>query len=215
VTRLRFAAFCALGPCLILAAGPTGGWGFVPAEPVEGGPLLQGTTWIGQGLGHGIWFKHLDDAERLAYLERQTGLQIDPWAAPPGANPRFLTFLVVIENRSDTRMEFNPVHCWLMTNKEEIQTPLSLNDMQFDYRFQGQDLPKAYERVGPVLLDGTVTVEIGEKISGLLVYRTVKPKTKSFTVDTRLTMFNGDVVRFSAHYRRPPKNKEKQERSSS
>jgi hypothetical protein len=185
------------------------GWGFVPAEPVEGGPQLQGTTWIGQGLGHGIWIKHLEDDERVAYLERQIGVAIDPWASPPGEASRFITFLVVLENRSDSRMEFNPIHCWLMTNKEEIQTPMSLSDMQFDYRFNGQDLPKAYEKVRPVLIGETLMIEAGQKVSGLLVYKTVKPKTKSFTVDTRLTMYNGDVVKFTAHYRRPPKHKKK------
>ena len=111
VTRFRFAAVLALCVWLVFATSgltaetdPSPGWGFVPAEPVEGGPALQGTTWVVQGLGHGLWIKHLEDDERLAYLERQTGLAIDPWASPPGESSRFITFLVVVENRSDMRV---------------------------------------------------------------------------------------------------------------
>ena len=216
MTRLRFATFWALGVGLVLAlAGavaapadePAAGWGFVPAEPDSDGPVLQGTTWVSQSLGHGIWFKHLDDDERLAYLERQTGVAVDPWATPEGKEPRFMSFLLILENSSDVRMEFNPLHSWLMTNKQDIQTPMNLTDMSFDYRFNNQDLPEAYEKVRPVLLGETRTVEVGEKISGLLVYKVVRSRTKNFTIDVRLTLHNGDVVRFAARYRRPPKEK--------
>ena len=190
---------------------PRADWGFEPDLSAEDAPVLQGTTWTEGGKQHAIWLKHLDDAERLAYIERQTGVSIDPFRAKPGHEPRFISFLVVIENRTDSNMEFNPMHSWVMTNKKEIRSPLAMTDLGFDYRMMsGQELPPTYQKIGPALLDLPRTIEPGEKISGLLVYRTFKRKVKRFTVDARLSLSDGEVLKFTAYYRRINAKKGKQ-----
>lgn len=190
---------------------PPGDWGFEPDPSVEDAPALQGSTWTERGQQHSIWLKHLDDAERLAYIERQTGVSVDPFRAKPGQAPRFFSFLMVIENRTASNMEFNPMHSWVMTNKKEIQSPLAMTDLGFDYRMMsGRDLPPTYRRVAPALLDLPRTIKPGEKISGLLVYRSFKRKAKRFTVDAKLSLSDGEVVKFTAYYRRINAKKGKQ-----
>jgi hypothetical protein len=93
-----------------------------------------------------------------------------------------------------------------MTNRKKIETPLGLADLSFLYHAWGSDLPPAYERVGPLLMDRPVVVAAGDSVHGLLVYRNFEPKTRSYHVDVQLTMPDGDVVRFSAPYHRVKRN---------
>ena len=129
-------------------------------------------------------------------------MKIDPYAAPAGKGPRFHSFLLVVKNHSDTAIGFNALDCWLKTNKDKIATPLGLTDMAFDYHMAGKELPPAYERISPVLLEGARTIIPGDSVSGLLVYRFVEPKTKRYHVDVDLIPPSGDIFRFRAPYRR-------------
>jgi len=175
---------------------------FVPHVELRGAPPIQGSTWLAEAPQHALWLKQVDDTERQSYIEHATGLRIDPFGAPPGQAPRFLSFLLVIENRGETPIEFNPLSCWLVTNTKEIQSPIGLNDLAFTYRTQGLELPPAYEKSGPAIFDLPRSIPPGQSISGLLVYRNVKPRTRRFTIDTKLSLGNGEVSRFSAPYRR-------------
>ena len=56
--------------------------------------------------------------------------------------------------------------------------------------------------MGRVLLAHTLSVAPGDSRHGLLVYRAIDPNTKRFKVDVQLVLPSGDVVRFSAPYRR-------------
>jgi hypothetical protein len=113
-----------------------------------------------------------------------------------------MSFLLLIENHSETTVGFNALDCWLKTNREKIGTPLGLTDLSFDYHVAGVDLPPAYERISPVMLEGARTIIPGDRLSGLLVYRQVEPKTKRFHVDVDLIPPSGEVIRFRAPYRR-------------
>lgn len=175
---------------------------FVPDLARDGAPALQGTTWISEGGDYALWVKMVDEQERLAYVKRITGIEIDPFHAPTGKDPRFLSFLLVLENRGTDHLELNPLKTWLVTNKNEIRTPLGMTDVSFTYRMHGLDLPTAYERIEPALLNMPRSVAPDESTSGLLVYKAIDPKTRRFSIDVRVSLPDGEVVELSAPYRR-------------
>jgi hypothetical protein len=176
---------------------------FVPDTETDGAPGLQGQTWIGEGQAWSAWLKRLDEDERLAYIRGQTGLSVDPFASRPDQPTAFVGFLLVIENRGDAALSFNPIGCWLTTNdKKQMQYPLGLSDLSFSYRVAGGELPAAYERVRPALYEGPRIVAPGERVSGLLIYRAVDPKTKRYRIDVQLNLPDGNVDKFFAPYRR-------------
>ena len=51
----------------------------------------------------------------------------------------------------------------------------------------------------------------GERVSGLLVYHEVGPKTKRYRIDVQLNLPSGDVDKFFAPYRRLKKAELKNE----
>jgi hypothetical protein len=195
------ASICAPPPALA-GSKPPAIEVFVPDRDAEGAPELRGATWLQYGKEFVIRLQQISDAERQAYIEKATGIPTDPFAGRPGVRPRFVAFVLEIENLGEGSLHMNPAHCWLSTNRSKIETPMGLTDLSFAYRVAGQDLPPAYEKVGPLLLDRPVVVPPKESVHGLLVYHNVEPKTRSYKVDVQLTMPDGDVVRFSAPYRR-------------
>jgi hypothetical protein len=174
---------------------------FEPDVDRANGLTLQGQTWTSESELFAVYLREIDQQERLKYIEGATGLKIDPYAAPGDKQPRFLTFLLVVENRSETALGFNALNCWLKTNRESIQTPLGLTDLSFDYHMAGMELPPAYQRISHLLLEGAHTILPGDRLSGLLVYRVVEPKTKRYHVDVDLTPPSGEVIRITAPYR--------------
>jgi hypothetical protein len=188
-------------------AGETAVIRFEPDPAAKEAPTLQGSTWVETGEGYAIRLQRISESERQAFLLRSTGLATDPFATRPGHPPRFLTFVLEIENRTEGELALNPLDCWLMTNRKRIETPLGVTDLSFEYHVVGADLPPAYEKVGQVLLAHPVIVAPGGSLHGLLVYRSVDPKTKAYHVEVQLTMPDGNVIRFSAPYRRV-KNKQ-------
>ena len=175
---------------------------FEPDIDAAQGLTLQGRTWSREDASLTIHLREVDQAERLNYIEGATGVRIDPFAAPAGSEPRFVTFLLVVENKGDVAVGFNALDSWLKTNRQEIQTPLGLTDLSFDYHTAGLELPAAYESISPVMLEGARTIIPGDSVSGLLVYRVVDSRTKRFHVEVDLIPPSGDVVRFNAPYRR-------------
>jgi hypothetical protein len=202
VTILSFAV---LGTC----AGTEGPPVFEPDLEAAEGLVLQGETWTREDELVAIYLREIDQQERLKYIEGATGLTIDPFAAPPDKDPRFLSFLLVIENRGDTAVGFNALDCWLKTNRQKIETPLGLTDLSFDYHMAGVELPPAYERISPLLLEGARTIIPGDSLSGLLVYHVVDPKTRRYYVDVDLIPPSGDILRFRAPYRREKSDEKK------
>jgi len=206
-----------LSGCLLvleLLAGPGSAGAAAPAPPpvlvpdtTRPGPLvLRGQTWGLETDELTILLRRVDDAERLNFIGHATGLALDPFAAPYDEPPRFLSYLVHVENRGKESLEFNPVNSWLTTNRKQIVYPVGLTDLQSMYHEGGMELPDAYERVGPAVLEQARTIEAGATLAGLLIYRVVDARTRSYQIDIELTRTNGKAVLFAAHYRRPPKS---------
>ncbi len=175
---------------------------FVPDEPSASSMTLGGSTWSHVGSGFSMSLQQLTDPERAAYIEHVTRLPIDPFLAPPTEEPRYLTFLLQLENRGDRAGTFNPLDCWLVTNDRQILYPLGLDTLGTAYRELESELPQAYEGVRPALLEHSSILGPGDSVAGLLIYRACGPKTKRFHVDLQVVAGGGDVIKASAPYRR-------------
>jgi hypothetical protein len=185
---------------------------FEPDLAKAEGLTLQGQTWAHEDEFFTVYLRELDQQERLKYILGATGVKVDPYAAPAGKGPRFISFLLVIENQSETAIGFNALDCWLKTNQNKLATPLGLTDLTFDYHMAGMEVPPAYERITPVLLEGARTIIPGESLSGLLVYRVVDPRTKRYHVDIDLIPPSGEIIRIRAPYRRERPENDKKKR---
>lgn len=180
----------------------------VPDASQPGPVVLQGQTWSLETKDVTIHLRQVDDTERRNFIGHVTGLSIDPFAGPDDQPPRFLSYLVHVENRGKEELEFNPINSWLTTNRKQILYPIGLTDLLSMYHEGGLELPESYEKVGPALLEQARAIAAGASLSGLLVYHVVDPRTKSYQIDIELTRTNGKAVLFAAHYRRPPKNEQ-------
>ena len=200
--------------CSVLAvnAGDAEAPVFEPDVEKAEGLTLQGQTWTHEDEQFSVYLREINQQERLKYILGATGVKIDPYAAPAGKGPRFHSFLLVVKNHSDSAVGFNALDCWLKTNKDKIATPLGLTDLAFDYHMAGMELPPAYERISPVLLEGARTIIPGDSLSGLLVYRFVEPRTKRYHVDVDLIPPSGDIIRIRAPYRRERPEDDKKKR---
>ncbi|HKQ62255.1 MAG TPA: hypothetical protein VJS92_13270 [Candidatus Polarisedimenticolaceae bacterium] len=175
---------------------------FLPDTWAKRAPLVVGTTVVFEAPAFKVHLKQLDAGERGDFLLNTTGFKIDPFAAPADAAPRFLTWLLVVENRGDSSLEFNPLNSWLSTNRTEIHTPLSLEDLRGRYGLFDRELPAAYEHTRQALFDQPRTVRPGETAAGLLVYPAIDARTKRFKLDVVIALPSGDVARLSAPYLR-------------
>jgi hypothetical protein len=72
--------------CLAAVANALAGGGAKPFLPdAEAGPpaVLHGSTWVQEGPAYVIRLQRIGEAQRLAYIEKVTGLRMDPFASPP------------------------------------------------------------------------------------------------------------------------------------
>jgi len=199
--------FCVF--CCVVAAGSSDVPVFVPAAETEGAPELDGATWVGAGPMHSIRLTRIGNEARQAYIRESIGSDTDPFTSRPDQPEGHLTYLLQISNPGDSALIFNAGHCWLFTGKE-IRTPLGPADISFAYKVAESGFPPAYENVGRVLLHGTQMIDPGKSIHGLLVYRAPKQGTRKFKVDVQLSLGTGDIVKFSAPYRRMTKKELRQ-----
>ena len=206
--RLLSLTLLAASGCPAAAAAPVVPV-YVPAPETEGAPQLDGDTWIGAGPLHSIRLTRIGDEARQAYIRKAVGSDTDPFASRPDQPEGYLTYLLQLANPGDAALIFNPGHCWLFTGNE-VRTPLGPADVSFSYQLADSGFPPAYEKAGQVLLHRMRVIEAGESLHGLLVYRAPKPSTRNFTVDVQLSLSTGDIVKFSAPYRRLTKKELRQ-----
>ena len=143
----------------------------------------------------------MEGEARRAWLNQQIGATVDPFHVPDDAERRFLSFLLVIENRGDDPVLFNPRKAWLSTSKGPVHTPLGISDLRFDFRALGGEMPPAYDKLTSILFTDPIEIAPGEAISGMLVYRPVAVTNKRFNVDVVIDV-GPETVKMTAPYRR-------------
>ena len=177
-------------------------YAFVPDPEADGAAMLSGSTWVGLGSGFTLRLQRVDETQRQAYIEKVTGVATDPFATPPDQEPRFLSFLMQLENNGAGSLVFRSAQCWLVTNKAEHLNPVGMDTLRASYAVMEAEISPAYERVGSAFLPTDRTLHPGESMAGLLVYNMVKTGTRRYKVDIQITTASGDVVPVTAPYRR-------------
>ena len=185
----------------------------VPDPDAPGADRLVGSTWVAEGEGYALRLQRLNAAQRLAYIEHVTGVTTDPFASRPDQPQAFVSFVLEIENNGDQLLQFNPRKCWLITSKKDIQSPLAMTDLAFQYRTIGKELPPVYELVGAALFEHTVELYPGKSRAGLLVFREVPSNTRRYSVDAQIVLGNGSVGKVSGFYDREKKQKKREKTS--
>ena len=192
---------CAWVTAVALAADPAD-YAFVPDPEAEGASPLSGATWTAVGPGFTLHLQRIDEAQRQAFIEKVTSVASDPFAAPRGARPRFLTFVLELENSGSGPLEFRAQQCWLVTNRRQYLNPLTLETLRADFSLVGGELAPVYERTGAAFIPPERLLAPGERLVGLLVYNMPEPETRRYKVEIQVTAPTGDVGLLSAPYRR-------------
>jgi hypothetical protein len=178
---------------------------FLPDPTVPGAPVLLGEAWRYETPASSAVLERIGDSARLAFIEKTTGFAIDPFVSRPDRGPGFVTFRFDLENRSDGTMVFQPQACALLSRQHDIERPLDLPTLYSVYSIQDREMPAAYANVKKALFDSQVMLHPGQRVSGLLVFRAVDPKVKSYRVEISWTTADGRGEGFEAPYRRPKK----------
>ena len=95
---------------------------------IEDSPeLTDGATWSWRTEDWVVEATMIDGAARGAFIERVTGLTVDPFAASSERTERFVSFLLHVRNTGDGKLAFNPYYFWLKTNNgEHYRYPIAL-----------------------------------------------------------------------------------------
>jgi hypothetical protein len=208
----RTVRFLLAVPLLFAMAGvaPAAPLRFEPDDRKETAAYLEGRTWVEPGPGCEIRLRLLSEDERLAYLEEITGHRIDPYATPPDRDPRFLSFLLEIQNRGEGQMQFQSQSAWLRAGTQ-IQSPLGIDGLSSIYEVMEMKMGAAYERARPAILEGSSSIGPGETKRGIVVYRMLKQRTKKFFVELQLTLPSGELMRTHAPFRAIKQKKNKKD----
>jgi hypothetical protein len=201
----RFFRF-AVAPLVItlaVAKPPAGPVVFDPDTTPPGAGKLQGETWSKESASASLWLTRIDEETRKAFVRRRAGLELDPFMATPGTTGGgFLAFHVLVENKTESHLVFQPQACRLQTSWKDFQAPLDLPTIEALFAMADRPLPKGIERLRAAIIDGEVILNPGEKRDGLFIFHAVDPTTKQFQVDMSATLGQGDAFGFSAFYKK-------------
>lgn len=175
-----------------------------PEQPGAG--KLENETWSKESPSAGLWLTRIDEATRRAYVERRSGLSLDPFMTSPGRPMEgFLAFHVLVENRTETRMVFQPQACRMQTSWKEYQAPLDLPTILAAFEIADRPAPANIERIRSAIFDGEVVLEPGERRDGLFIFHTPDPPPKRYQIDVGATLTRGEPFGFSAFYKKRKK----------
>jgi len=201
---------CLVLASVILAFSTPASAGQDPGEPVVFVPdptaaveaTLDGTVWTAGGSTFAARLEMIDDRARQDYLRREANAHTDPFVSSSVTSKGFLTFVLDIESRTSGSTVFQPQSCRLKTNRQEFRLPLDLPTIEAAYASQQREMPPAYEAARAAMYDGEEVLEYGDSVSGLVVFRGVDPKTKSFVLEIHVTTAEGEENSFAVRYLR-------------
>ena len=175
-----------------------------PAQPGAG--KLEGETWSKESPSAGLWLTRIDEETRTGFIRRRTGLTLDPFTTAPGRETGgFLAFHVLVENRTETRLVFQPQACRLQTSWKEYQAPLDLPTIMAVFAMSDRPAPEHIERIRSAIIDGEIILRPGERRDGLFIFHTLTPPPKRYQIDLGATLTRGEAFAFSAFYKQRKK----------
>ena len=175
-----------------------------PTQPGAG--KLQGETWSKESPSASLWLTRIDQDTRIAFVRRRTGLELDPFKTTPGrTNGGFIAFHVLVENRTETRLVFQPQACRLQTSWRDFQAPLDLPTILSVFAMADRPAPEGIERIRDAIIDGELVLGPGERRDGLFIFHALTEPPKRFQIDLGATLTRGEPFGFSAFYKRRKK----------
>jgi len=203
-SRILAAALVAVS--FVVAKQPSGPVVYDPDPAQPGAGKLEGETWSKESDSAGLWLTRIDEETRRGFVRRRTGLNLDPFMTSPGRETGgFLAFHVLLENRTETRLVFQPQACRLQTSWKDFQAPLDLPTILSVFAMADRPAPEGIERIRSAIFDGEVVLMPGEKRDGLFIFHTLTPPPKRFQIDVGVTLTRGEPFAFSAFYKKRKK----------
>jgi hypothetical protein len=175
-----------------------------PTQPGAG--ALTGETWSKESPSASLWLTRIDDETRTRFVRRRAGLELDPFMSTPGRKiGGYITFHVVVENRTETRLVFQPQACRLQTSWKDFQAPLDLPTILSVFAMADRPEPPHIERIRNAIFDGELVLGPGEKRDGLFIFHALKDPPKRYQIDIEATLTRGEPFGFSAFYKKRKK----------
>jgi hypothetical protein len=175
-----------------------------PTKPGAG--KLQGETWSKESPSASLWLTRIDEETRKAFVRRRSGLELDPFMTTRTREAGgFIAFHVLVENRTETRLVFQPQSCRLQTSWKDFQAPLDLPTILSAFALADHPAPPHIERIRSAIIDGEVVLNPGETRDGLFIFHAFDPGVKSFQIDLGATLTRGEPFGFSAFYKKRKK----------
>jgi hypothetical protein len=175
-----------------------------PTQPGAG--KLQGETWSKESPSASLWLTRIDQDTRIAFVRRRTGLDLDPFKTTPGrTSGGFMAFHVLVENRTETRLVFQPQACRLQTSWKDFQAPLDLPTILAVFAMADRPAPPGIERIRDAIIDGEIVLGPGERRDGLFIFHALDDPPKRFQIDVGATLTRGEPFGFSAFYKKRKK----------
>jgi len=202
--RLIVLAFFALS--IAVAKEPAAPVIYDPDPTQPGAGKLQGETWSKESPSASLWLTRIDEETRIAYVRRRTGIELDPFMTTPGRNAGgFIAFHVLVENRTETRLVFQPQACRLQTSWRDFQAPLDLPTILAVFAMADRPAPARIENIRNAIIDGEIVLGPGEKRDGLFIFHALEEPPKRFQIDIGATLTRGEPFGFSAFYKKRKK----------
>jgi hypothetical protein len=199
----RIALVSIVAASLAIAKPPAGPVVYDPDPTQPGAGKLQGETWSKESPSASLWLTRIDEETRKGFVRRRTGLELDPFmTAKEREGGGFVAFHVLVENKTESRMVFQPQSCRLQTSYKDFQAPLDLPTILAVYAMADHPAPVGIERIRGAIFDGEVELRAGEKRDGLFIFHAVDPTTKTFQVDIGATLSKAEPFAFSAFYKK-------------
>jgi hypothetical protein len=200
---LRTIAPAILACSIVIAKEPAPPAIYDPDPTQPGAGKLSGETWSKESPSASLWLTRIDQDTRNAYVRRRTGIELDPFKTTPGRNAGgFIAFHVVVENRTETRLVFQPQACRFQTSWKDFQSPLDLPTILSVFAMADRPAPEGIENIRHAIFDGEVVLGPGEMRDGLFVFHAPEEPPKRFQIDLGATLTRGEPFGFSAFYKK-------------
>ena len=199
-------ALVLLGFSLALATEPAAPVVYDPDPTQPGAGKLQGETWSKESPSASLWLTRIDEDTRKAFVRRRSGLELDPFMTTRvRESGGFIAFHVLVENRTETRLVFQPQACRLHTSWNDFQEPLDLPTILAVFAMADRPPPPKIERIRNAIIDGEIVLGPGETRDGLFIFHAFKEPPKTFQIDIGATLTRGEPFGFSAFYKKRKK----------
>ena len=177
---------------------------FVKKPPPEADGAVPSASRFSLG-GLTVQIELVGDRPRAEFIRSIDGRSGDPFAASPGAPPRFHTFRVLFDNRTAESVVFQPGNVVLVTDRAEQQFAIDITDVYMQAARSGRaDPDAAVARVAPLIFDSSTTIPPNQRLEKLLVFGPLPERWKEFRLHFSFLQIGTETHTVSFLFHRRP-----------